>query len=84
VDHPLYEVDHLIPLCLGGADTLSNLWPQSLHGSGWNAIDKDRLEKCACKLACSGTVPQKVLADSISRNWMNAYIEFLPLCERKR
>ena len=22
------EIDHLIPLCLGGADDPSNLWPQ--------------------------------------------------------
>jgi hypothetical protein len=26
--HPDYEIDHLIPLCLGGSDDFSNLWPQ--------------------------------------------------------
>ena len=26
-DHPDYEIDHLIPLCLGGSDDASNLWP---------------------------------------------------------
>jgi hypothetical protein len=26
--HPDYEIDHLIPLCLGGGDDPSNLWPQ--------------------------------------------------------
>jgi hypothetical protein len=26
--HPDYEIDHLIPLCLGGADDPSNLWAQ--------------------------------------------------------
>ena len=26
--HPDYEIDHLIPLCLGGSDDPSNLWPQ--------------------------------------------------------
>jgi hypothetical protein len=26
--HPDYEIDHLIPLCLGGSDDFANLWPQ--------------------------------------------------------
>ena len=26
--HPDYEIDHLIPLCLGGSDDPSNLWAQ--------------------------------------------------------
>jgi hypothetical protein len=30
--HPDYEIDHLIPLCLGGSDDPSNLWAPALHG----------------------------------------------------
>jgi hypothetical protein len=26
--HPQFEIDHLVPLCLGGADSDSNLWPE--------------------------------------------------------
>ena len=26
--HPQYEVDHLVPLCLGGNDDDRNLWPE--------------------------------------------------------
>jgi hypothetical protein len=26
---PDYEIDHLIPLCLGGSNVFSNLWPQA-------------------------------------------------------
>ena len=29
----MYELDHLIPLELGGASTLTNLWPEPLAGS---------------------------------------------------
>jgi hypothetical protein len=29
--HPDYEIDHLIPLGLGGSDDSSNLWPQPLE-----------------------------------------------------
>ena len=34
--HPDYEIDHLIPLCLGGSDDPSNLWPQPRR-----SIEKD-------------------------------------------
>ena len=26
--HPDYEIDHLVPVCLGGGNDVSNLWPQ--------------------------------------------------------
>jgi hypothetical protein len=34
-----YEIDHLIPLCLGGSDDFTNLWPQprSTVEPRWNA-----------------------------------------------
>ena len=37
--HPDYEIDHLIPLCLGGSDDFSNLWPQPRRSvePKWNA-----------------------------------------------
>jgi hypothetical protein len=30
-DHPDHEIDHLIPLCLGGSDDRSNQWPEPRH-----------------------------------------------------
>src|SRR5438067_9871680 len=38
-----FEMDHRVPLCIGGADVRENLWPQF----GWehpSYYDKDRLE----------------------------------------
>jgi hypothetical protein len=48
--HPDYEIDHLIPLCLGGSDDFSNLWPQPRQTiePKWNAEAKDRLERRLC------------------------------------
>jgi hypothetical protein len=32
-----YEIDHLIPLEVGGADVRENLWPESWDTEPWNA-----------------------------------------------
>jgi hypothetical protein len=46
-----YEDDHLVPLCLGGADRLENRWPQPRAGR-WNSYEKDQLEGYAWR-ACA-------------------------------
>lgn len=38
-----YEIDHLMPISLGGADVVANLWPESWDTQPWNAQVKDRL-----------------------------------------
>jgi hypothetical protein len=55
-DHPDYEIDHLIPLCLGGSDDTSNLWaePRRSIDPKWNAEAKDRLERLVCDMVCNG------------------------------
>lgn len=50
-----YEDDHLVPLCLGGADTAANRWPEPLKGE-WGAYRKDELESYACKMVCAGRI----------------------------
>lgn len=39
-----FEIDHRVPLSLGGADTQANLWPESYQTMPWNAHVKDKLE----------------------------------------
>jgi len=45
-----YEDDHLVPLCLGGADAQENRWPEPGWGI-WNSHEKDRLEGYVCRSA---------------------------------
>src|SRR5207249_79764 len=52
-----FEVDHLVPLELGGSNDLANLWPEPLRSSDGNgALDKDSIENQLHDLVCSGQV----------------------------
>lgn len=76
--HPDYEIDHLIPLCLGGADDASNLWPQP-HKSiepMWNALAKDWLEHRLCRLVCEGKVSLPDAQVEIATDWTDAYQKY--------
>jgi hypothetical protein len=51
-DGKSYEIDHRLPLALGGADVEANLWPQAWIGQcGAHAKDRieDRLWRAVCK-----------------------------------
>ena len=69
----LYELDHLVPLSIGGApDDLRNLWLESWNGPN-NAHDKDALEYVLWRLVCDGEVPLATAQTSIATNWIAAY-----------
>ena len=77
--HPNYEIDHLIPLCLGGGDDASNLWPQPRRtiAPTWNAEAKDRLEHRLCELVCSGQLDIGTAQQDIATDWIAAYRKYL-------
>ena len=68
-----YEVDHLIPLELGGSNALTNLWPQSYQTQPWNAHVKDRLENELHRLVCAGQLPLDTAQRDIATDWIAAY-----------
>lgn len=70
-----YEVDHLIPRSLGGADVVSNLWPQCYSGP-WNALLKDRLEVRVSKELCAGRLSKKQAHKFFTGDWRQAYRRF--------
>jgi hypothetical protein len=70
------EVDHLIPLELGGSNRAANLWPQRYDGQ-WNAHDKDQLETRLHRLVCNGELDLETAQDAIASNWIAAYKKYV-------
>lgn len=70
------EIDHLISLELGGANTEDNLWPQPYDGD-WNAHDKDRLENKLHKMVCAKQITLKEAQHEIADDWVTAYQRYV-------
>lgn len=49
-EHNDYELDQLVPLCLGGADSSENRRPEPFE----EAVKKDAVERFACEAVCQG------------------------------
>jgi hypothetical protein len=77
--HPQYEIDHLVPLGLGGADDDKNLWPEPRRSiePQWNAEAKDRLEWRLRDLVCGGQLDVREAQKAIAEDWTEAYRKFI-------
>ena len=84
--HPEYEIDHLIPLGIGGADDDKNLWPEPRRSIEpiYNAERKDRLEWKLRDLVCSGALDVQEAQKAIAEDWTAAFIKFLGEPEAQR
>lgn len=67
------QMDHLIPLGIGGADNDNNLWPQPKA----EAELKDKLEWRMRDLVCKENVPPEKLQQEIRTNWWDAYRKYV-------
>ncbi len=67
-----YEVDHLIPLELGGSNDISNLWPEAAAPiPGFH--EKDTVENLLHDQVCSGNLTLQQAQQEISNNWLQVY-----------
>jgi hypothetical protein len=64
-----YELDHLIPLELGGAPAaVANLWPEPLNG-GDGAHTKDQVENALHRRVCAHVLSLAVAQREIATDW---------------
>jgi hypothetical protein len=68
-----YEIDHLVPLAIGGANVVANLWPQP-----WAEADqKDVLEVELQRRVCHGQLSQAEAQRAIADDWTAAYARYV-------
>ncbi len=68
-----YELDHLIPLGLGGCpDCETNLWPQPRNIFP-GAEEKDQVEDYLHRQVCSGALSLAAAQEEIASNWYAVY-----------
>src|SRR5207245_1370076 len=72
-----YELDHIVPLALGGHPrSLKNLALQSWEGDD-GAKRKDRLERRLQVMVCSGKLLLNEARSAIYFDWQGAYVRYV-------
>jgi hypothetical protein len=70
-----YELDHLIPLELGGAPAdVKNLWSEPYYTNP-NSYDKDGFENYLHNQVCSGVIDLHTAQNEIATNWVKYWEE---------
>lgn len=70
-----FKIDHLIPLDLGGADTIDNLWPQSLRARPYGPDRKELLAEVFLQKIRTGKMTLAQAQEEISRDWIDAFVD---------
>jgi len=67
-----YEIDHLVPLELGGSNSIKNLFPEAAKSvPGFH--QKDRLENRFHQKVCDGEMSLRTAQSKMAHNWYAAY-----------
>ena len=72
-----FKIDHLIPLELGGADTIDNLWPQRLRARPYGPDRKELLTEVLLQRIARRQITLEQAQEQISRDWIDAFIDHL-------
>lgn len=72
-----YEIDHLVPLELGGANDIKNLWPEPNDHPRPGALNsKDLLENKLHAMVCAGQLSMTEAQKAIAANWVAVYRKY--------
>jgi hypothetical protein len=72
-----FKIDHLIPLELGGADTIDNLWPQNLRAKPYGADRKELLTEVLLERIRAGQMTIAQAQEQIRSDWIDAFVDHL-------
>ena len=72
-----FKIDHLIPLELGGADTIDNLWPQRLRARPYGPDRKELLTEVLLQRISRKQITLEEAQEQIRRDWIDAFIDHL-------
>lgn len=72
-----FKVDHLIPLELGGADAIDNLWPQSLRARPYGPERKELLTEVLMQRIAKRQMTLEEAQEQIRRDWIDAFVDHL-------
>jgi len=72
-----FKIDHLIPVELGGADTIDNLWPQSVRAKPYGPDRKELLAEVLLQRIAKGQITLEQAQEQISKDWIDAFIDHL-------
>jgi hypothetical protein len=73
-----YELDHFIPLELGGCgDCVANLWPER-YDLEFGAKEKDRVENFLHRRVCSGGLTLEQGQNAMRDDWVKVYEQMDP------
>lgn len=72
-----FKIDHLIPLELGGADTINNLWPQNIGTRPYSVERKELLTEALLARVRAGQMTLTQAQEEIRRDWIDAFIDYL-------
>jgi hypothetical protein len=72
-----YELDHFVPLAIGGHPrSEDNLWLQRWDGE-WNARVKDRLERKLQVMVCAGRITLHAARTAVQDDWHAVYQKYV-------
>jgi hypothetical protein len=74
-----FKVDHLIPTELGGADTIDNLWPQSLSVRPYHAKRKEYLTQRLLARIAAGEITLARAQKEIREDWISCFVDHVGL-----
>lgn len=72
---PQFKIDHLIPLELGGADAIENLWPQRTGVRPYGSDRKELLTEVLLAKVRAGKMTLGQAQEEISHDWIDAFID---------